>query len=270
MSEKTGNRIRYKGVYRLYKDGESVSETPYNLLDAFGSTPEIALDELEHMTTQDIEARASAMIEAIKKCDNFKIINNVIEKSDDCSDEEDYMIGQIIDYAGTNGTWDTEKWRECNGDVVAIADFPELYEIIGREWSSDTLAAGYFMIPDLRRRVEIGFSKESSATPRNQLTQSPPKENYGRVGNTGGATGVQLVPKDLPDFVMSLPGQTGGDDDTMSNKTAFAGGDKSPAETGFNFDLPVKYSRNKQTTDYLQLHENRPPYAVVYKLIRYK
>jgi microcystin-dependent protein len=77
----------------------------------------------------------------------------------------------------------------------------------------------------------------------------------------------KLTPPELPDFTMYLPGQTGGDDDNMSNKTAFAGGDKSAAETGFNFDLAVAYSRSKGSTQYGQPHETRQPSTVVAFLI---
>jgi hypothetical protein len=63
------------------------------------------------MTTDEIETRATAMIEAIAgECSDFEIINNVIYESGECSDEEEFMIGQIIDFAVKDGTWDTEKW----------------------------------------------------------------------------------------------------------------------------------------------------------------
>jgi hypothetical protein len=76
---KTGNKIRYKGVYRLYRNGALVSETPYSLIAAFGSEPAITVEELQEMTAQDIEARAAAMIEAIAgKCVNFEVINDPI------------------------------------------------------------------------------------------------------------------------------------------------------------------------------------------------
>jgi microcystin-dependent protein len=275
MPIETGNKIRWRGVYRLYRNEIPVSETPYNLLDAFGSTPAITIEELELMATPEIEARAAAMIEAIGgKCVDFKIINDIIYKSNDCEEEEDdTMIGQIIDFGGAQNTWDAEKWRECNGDVVAITDFPELYAMVGRRWTADTVAAGYFAIPDLRGRVALGFDAATSATPRNQddiTSSSPQKTNYAAVGNTGGATSVVLRTNQLPDFTMTLPGQVGGDNDDMSNKTAFAGGDKSATETSFNFNLPVQYSRGKAQGNYGVSHENRPPYAVVYKLIRYK
>jgi hypothetical protein len=79
MAVKTGNKIRYKGVYRLYRNGVLVSETPYDLTDAFGSTPAITVEELQLMTAQDIEARAAAMIGAISgRCTNLEIINDPV------------------------------------------------------------------------------------------------------------------------------------------------------------------------------------------------
>jgi hypothetical protein len=74
-----GDKIRYKGVYRLFRNGIPVQETPYDLTNAFGDTPAITVEELQMMTAQDIEARATAMIEAIAgKCGDFKVINDPI------------------------------------------------------------------------------------------------------------------------------------------------------------------------------------------------
>jgi microcystin-dependent protein len=266
---KTGNKIRYKGVYRLYRNGVPVSETPFDLTDAFGSTPAITVEELQLMTTQDIEARAAAMIEAIQgKCNDFEVINNIIYESNNCWEEDDFMIGQIIDFAGMDGSWDTEKWLNCDGSIVSASDYPELFAVIGNEWAYATLPTGMFALPDLQGRNAVGLNRSGSETPRNSTDYK--LLNYGRVGNTGGKESVALYPSNLPEFEMSLPGQTGGDNDDMSNKTAFAGGDKTPSETSFNFNLPVAYSRGKGSGDYNQPHYNLPPYSIVWKLIRYK
>ena len=58
----------------------------------------------------------------------------------------------------------------------------------------------------------------------------------------------------LPDFTMSIPGQTGGDNDDMSNTQRFAGGDKAPTDTSFFFNLNVPYSRNKAGSEFGQAY----------------
>jgi microcystin-dependent protein len=275
MATKTGNKIRHKGIYRLYRNGIPVSETPYNLLDAFGSVPAITIEELELMTTQDIEARAATMIEAIVgKCSDFKIINNVIEKSDDCSDEEDdYMIGQIIDYGGIHGTWDAEKWMDCDGSTLNVDDYPELYGVIGREWTLDSVPQDKFTIPNLKGRGTIGFDESSPASPRDTTIYNHVELNYGRIGNTGGKASVYLnsgdmVPRhshDLKIHNVDAEHSDSGHDyypAQFIQSTAPVGTDKSwtgqTEYAGGNDDGSVK------------AHENRSPYAVVYKLIRYK
>jgi microcystin-dependent protein len=255
-TKKTGNRIRYSGVYRLYRNGVLVKETPYSLLDAFGDTPAITVEELELMQTHEIEARAKAMIEAIAdKCTEFNVINNVIYESDECSEEEDFMIGQIIDFAGNTAKIDTEKWKICNGELLRQEDYPELFDVIGTLYNNASTPAGMFNLPACGKRVTVGYSETDVSY---------------TLGKTGGSEKVTLAANQLPNFTMSLPGQKGGDNDDMSNTTAFAGGDKNPAETSFNFNLDVKYSRDKSTAEYAQPHDNMQPYIVFIKLIRYK
>jgi microcystin-dependent protein len=271
MAKKLGNKIRYKGVLRLYHNGTLQHETPYSLLDAFDTTPAITIDELELMTTQDIEARAAAMIEyAIGGCMNFELINNVIYMSDDCSDEEDeFMIGQIIDYAGVENTWDTEKWLNCDGAILNIDAYPELYAIIGREWTHDSIVETKFQLPNLAGRVTLGINKSGPVTPRDISAQSDFTLNYGRVGNLGGFAGINL---------------TKTQNALHSHELKIYNVDAEHSDSGHKY-YPAQYIQkntpssgtvDKQWTGETQdagsgsQHENRQPYAVVFKLIRYK
>jgi microcystin-dependent protein len=277
MPIKTGNKIRYKGVYRLYRNDVPVSETPYNLLDAFGSTPALTIEELELMTTQDIEARASAMIEAIGgKCSDFKIINNIIEISAECVEEEDdFMIGQIIDFAGQQ--WDETKWMECAGQELAVVDYPELYEVIGREWTYSTIADNKFNVPDLRKRVMAGFDAASPATPRDSVSDSVFKaySNFGRVGNYGGEEFHRLSALELPGhthFMFANTSSTGAGSDFPTSASQVTKGREVADTLSFRTgktDADAELGRTGETgSDFT--HENRPPYVVTRKLIRFK
>jgi microcystin-dependent protein len=291
--KKSGNKIRYKGVYRLYRNGVLVHSTQYNLLNAFDGYPSITVEELEVMTTAEIETRATAMIEAISgECSDFEIINNVIYPSADCVEEEDeFMIGQIIDFAGQLGKWDTEKWVECLGQTVAIVDYPELYEVIGREWTyDDDVPADRFNLPDLRGRVTLGFNEDSPDTPRNSdfdykivSTPTQKSENYGRVGNYGGKlqqriTGYTAFPHVHQMF--AAIGATGGGSGTVeltSDAQVTAnrenGGNLSYRMGKTNEGATVGRTGSSNDINNMALNyplENRQPYAVVHKLIRYK
>jgi microcystin-dependent protein len=267
--KKTGNRIRYSGVYRLYRNGVLVKETPYSLLDAFGNTPAITIEELELMTTQDIEARAALMIEHIAdKCTEFNVINNVIYKSDECSEEEEFMIGQIIDFAGIKDSWDVEKWTECDGRIANVADYPELYAVIGKEWTHDTLPETQFRIPNLRGRVTRGIWPAMNETPRS----SPDVGVYndGRVGNTGGSDTVRLVLSQIPSHNHGLKIFNVNAEHSDSGHDYYPAQfiqNTKPTNTDREWTGETQYSGGGAGTD---SHENRQPYAVVYKLIRYK
>jgi microcystin-dependent protein len=273
MAVKTGNKIRYKGVYRLYRNGVLASETPYNLTDAFGSTPAITVEELQLMTAQDIEARAAAMIQAISgKCNDFEVINNVIYKSDDCSDEEEFMIGQIIDFAGIEGTWDTDKWLDCDGRTLNTADYPELYGVIGREWTDASLSNDKFQLPYLGGRIALGFDRSSAELPRNSTDETAIDYNYGRVGNKGGFASVRLATRNMPKHnhelnIYNVNAEHGdsGHDYYPAQYIQIA----APAGTDKSWTGETKYEGGENAQSAIR-HENRQPYAVVRKLIRYK
>jgi microcystin-dependent protein len=262
---KTGNAIRHRGVYRLYHNGATVSETPYNLTDAFGSTPAITLEKLQKMPAPMIEARAAAMINDIAdRCYNFKIINNVIiYESDDCSDEEEFMIGQIIDYAGLDGKWDNTKWLKCDGSTVNVNDYPELYDVIGREWTDGGVSGTQFQLPNLRGRVTLGYDETAQSQP--QDAAGTLTKNYKAVGNIGGLTGVSLSKEQNGQHAHSTEtfsrrGYPDGSGDRTDNYY-FISRTNDPSHTT---ELTVNTSGNGAP------HENRQPYAVVFKLIRYK
>jgi microcystin-dependent protein len=279
--EKTGYKIRYKGVYRLYRDGVVVKETPYSLLEAFGDVPAITVEELAVMTTPDIEARAALMIAHIAgRCSEFNVINDIIYPSAECVDEEDdFMIGQIIDYAGIENSWDTEKWMNCDGRIVAIADYPELYEVIGHEWTYDNISSAvHFRLPDLRGRVNLGYDSNGKLTPRtegktvtkifNVVIGEKYIENYARIGNLGGEMTAELGTRHLPEHSHPLYigcGNTRHSDDSRDYAPA-----KNFAESYEALNDPEKWEGITGRTGANKPHENRPPYAVVYKLIRYK
>lgn len=105
-------------------------------------------------------------------------------------------------------------WKVCNGNNGTIAMDNKLP--IGFNWADYTVVDG-----------ATGALKT------------------GKGSNLIGAT-------QLPDFSISIGGQTDGDNNDHSNSTKFAGGDKGAGETSFFFDINVPYSRNKSAGQYAQ------------------
>lgn len=71
------------------------------------------------------------------------------------------MIGEIVAYAGDVSP--SLNWLVCDGRAIAIADYPDLYAVIG-----DTYGVGdteHFVIPDLRGRSLAGTGQGTGLSP---------------------------------------------------------------------------------------------------------
>ena len=73
---KTGNSLRIKGIYKLYRNDVLQSQANYNILDAFTSGnityPAITPLEWSRYTNDEAEEREAAKIDSINKCSNFE------------------------------------------------------------------------------------------------------------------------------------------------------------------------------------------------------
>lgn len=63
------------------------------------------------------------------------------------------VIGMIVPFSGATIS---EDWKFCDGSTLPIADYPELYEVIGSTFGEATETE--FYLPDLRGRVPVGVS----------------------------------------------------------------------------------------------------------------
>lgn len=79
----------------------------------------------------------------------------------------------------------------------------------------------------------------------------PLDADYNAIGNTGGAKSEMLALNQIPDI--TIPGQTGGDNNDNSNTQRFGGGDKGVSESGFFFNLSVNTGAKVAV-------DKRPPY----------
>ena len=63
-------------------------------------------------------------------------------------------VGTIQMYAATEAP--LGGWLLCNGDVVSIANYPDLYAVIGSTFNYGSIGGGDFQLPNFNGRVPIG------------------------------------------------------------------------------------------------------------------
>lgn len=103
-------------------------------------------------------------------------------------------------------------WLVCDGSLVTIAKYPELYSIIGTTYNTGGETAGVdFRIPDLREKVPIGYKSGSAES--------------GTLGQQYGAKTVTLSTNEMPNHT-HYPGAPGARVHTpdVNNGTAAGGG----------------------------------------------
>lgn len=124
------------------------------------------------------------------------------------------VIGELIPFAGANSP--NPNWLQCNGAMVAIADYPDLYAVIGLTYgpASDE----YFLLPDLTGRSAIGYGSHygARATTLGQkygaythvITIDEMPAHTHSTGNS--LTGAAVMPGEGPVLIPNpIPAQTG-------------------------------------------------------------
>lgn len=71
------------------------------------------------------------------------------------------LIGQIIMFAGT---FAPRGWAMCDGQLLPIARYPQLFSLLGTTYGGDGQSS--FALPDLRGRVAIHAGTGPGLTPR--------------------------------------------------------------------------------------------------------
>lgn len=105
-------------------------------------------------------------------------------------------IGVISAYGGTWGSGTPDGWLECAGQTVAIADYPDLYAVIGVTYGAPAeMPQNHFNLPNLTGRLVEGTALN------------------GTLGVAQGSTQASLTANNLPQhthpyatFTTSTPG----------------------------------------------------------------
>lgn len=173
-------------------------------------------------------------------------------------------LGVVEMYSGSTIP---ENYAVCDGQALSQSLYPDLYQAIGTRFNKNGTASGMFCLPDLRGRFIVGQGSES---------------DYNTIGNTGGEKEHTLTPEETAmiahDHTASC--SNGGEhrhkilsesgDDGGSGQHELGSGDngkttESAGAHSHTITIGSTASRNAYTA-----HENRPPYFVLFYIMRLK
>lgn len=96
-------------------------------------------------------------------------------------------VGTIIIWPGENIP---NGWDECNGDLMSINKYNELFNVIGHQYSlpsdDDNTLKSYFRKPNIMGRMVVGKTINY--------------DEFGYLGNTGGGKTHTITQSELPQF----------------------------------------------------------------------
>jgi len=135
-----------------------------------------------------------------------------------------------------------ENYRLCDGTELLIADYPEIFSILGTTYGGD--GSTNFKLPDLRSRFVVGYDSA--------------KNDYNNLGKTGGLDEVTLTIEQIPSHSHQY------------EQFATGSADLSRFSTTSNNDNETNTKPNTSATGGGEAHENRPPYFVLAYIIKVK
>lgn len=141
-----------------------------------------------------------------------------------------------------------DNYAVCNGQALSQTHYPDLYKVIGTKFNKSGTAAGMFCLPDLQGRFIVGQGSES---------------DYNTVGNTGGEKTHTLAVSEMPSHRHVYLG----DDESLNkgyDQLAYSGDIGGPSGSG------AGYAVQTSATGGSKAHENRPPYFVLFYIMRLK
>lgn len=157
----------------------------------------------------------------------------------------DSFVGEIRMFAGRNPP---QGWGLCQGQLVRIADYEALFDVIGTTYGGD--GVNNFGIPDLRGRVPV-----------HQGTNPNTGTNY-PMGKTGGAQTVVLDGETMPAHSHEFRATTAPGTQTNPGNSLLA---NSQGPQPFIQEDPsgILDSSSVQPVGGGNAHENRQPYLAI-------
>jgi microcystin-dependent protein len=159
------------------------------------------------------------------------------------------IIGEIIMYAGPG--WPApDGFLLCDGGLYDIADYPELYSVIGCTYGCSPPS---FSLPNLRGRVIMGANYITCSS--DYITSYGVPAICNEVGEYGGEVSHTLTIPEMPAHVHELY--------YTNNRTVYAG---TLPDIGY-YDLSTWHSTQPTGGD--EPHNNMPPYMALNFFIAY-
>lgn len=146
-----------------------------------------------------------------------------------------------------------DNYAVCDGQALSQTLYPDLYAVLGTRFNKAGTATGMFCLPDLRGRFVVGQGSDA---------------DYNTIGNTGGEKAHRLTESQMPKHKHKFFG-----DDMLKNHLSKWGGTLVESASGYDADSSGSGNSNVYTTSETgggEAHENRPPYFVLFYIMRLK
>lgn len=180
--------------------------------------------------------------------------SEMADLADEVSKIKPVPLGVVEMYSGSTIP---ENYAVCDGQALSQSLYPKLYQVIGTRFNKPDTASGMFCLPDLRGRFIVGQGADS---------------DYNTIGNTGGEKKHTLTVNEMPshnhlvnDIIYSENVAGIGNADGQFYAQGMPGSNE-----GYDTDnknLPY-YNHNTGNAGGGAAHENRPPYFVLFYIMR--
>lgn len=181
---------------------------------------------------------------------DFMQITSIIELKKILDGYNGDPIGVVKEWAGLI-TKVPSDYLPCDGRSLSKNEYPELFDAIGFTYGG---LGEEFKLPDFRGRFAVGFDNA--------------KDDYNVLGSTGGEEKHTLSTDELPEHKHIMPwGENVNTawsppwDYADGYLQGMRGSDGNDSDNAWAYSSPI--GKNKA-------HENRPPYLVIYKIIKVK
>ena len=135
QEKQTGNSLRHKGEYKMYRNGTLVETIPLDLLLAFGRLPEITLQEWSSYSDNAALSRALGSIYSLNPCADLEQINTVINEGACLKTKFQfiYQIDQPLDNISAQSVW--ANLRNSSGSYQVPVEIYHIPNVAGASGS---------------------------------------------------------------------------------------------------------------------------------------
>ena len=154
-------------------------------------------------------------------------------------------LGVVEMYSGSTIP---ENYGVCDGQALSKDLYADLYQVIGTRFNKADTASNMFCLPDLRGRFIVGQGADA---------------DYNTIGNTGGEKRHTLTVAEMPAHAHSL-------DDAYYSENVGQGQRQYGSGDSDNDNDIITRRINTYNTGGGGSHENRPPYFVLFYIMRLK